>query len=300
MFDLARTLDCGGRALRLDQPRIAGIINVTPDSFSDGGLNFDAGAAIAHGLRLVEEGADLLDVGGESTRPGADEISAAEEILRVVPVIEALAKQTSVPIAIDTSKAEVMRAAVAAGAGFINDVFALRRDGALDAAADLKVPVCLMHMQGEPRTMQQAPHYDDVVSDVRRFLAERIFACEMSGIDKKRIVVDPGFGFGKTLEHNLGLLRALDQFAALGVPLLVGLSRKGMIGTLTGRENPADRAAGSAAAALLAVQKGAAIVRVHDVAATRDVLAVWQGVASGVAPARKAQKPFGSQRFEDD
>jgi dihydropteroate synthase len=205
-----------------------------------------------------------------------------------------------VPIAIDTSKPEVMRAAVAAGAGFINDVFALRRDGALDAAADLKVPVCLMHMQGEPRTMQQAPHYDDVVSDVRRFLAERIFACEMSGIDKKRIVVDPGFGFGKTLDHNLALLRALDQFAALGVPLLAGLSRKGMIGTLTGRGNPADRAAGSAAAALLAVQKGAAIVRVHDVAATRDALAVWQGVVSGAAPAKKAQKPFGSQRFEDD
>jgi dihydropteroate synthase len=157
-----------------------------------------------------------------------------------------------------------------------------------------------MHMQGEPRTMQQAPHYDDVVSDVRRFLAERIFACEMSGIDKKRIVVDPGFGFGKTLEHNLALLRALDQFAALGVPLLVGLSRKGMIGTLTGRENPADRAAGSVAAALLAVQKGAAIVRVHDVAATRDMLAVWQGVVGGGAPAKKAQKPFGSQRFEDD
>jgi len=300
MFDLARTLDCNGRALRLDQPRIAGIINVTPDSFSDGGLHFDAGAAIAHGLRLVEEGADLLDVGGESTRPGADEVSAQEEIARVVPVIEALAKQTSIPIAVDTSKAEVMRAAVAAGAGFINDIFALRRDGALDAAADLKVPVCLMHMQGEPRTMQQAPHYDDVVSDVRRFLAERIFACEMSGIDKKRIVVDPGFGFGKTLEHNLALLRALDQFAALGVPLLVGLSRKGMIGTLTGRENPADRAAGSAAAAMLAVQKGAAIVRVHDVAATRDVLAVLQGVVSGAAPVKKAQKAFGSQRFEDD
>jgi len=300
MFDTVRTLDCGGRALRLDQPRIAGIINVTPDSFSDGGLHFDAGAAIAHGLRLVEDGADLLDVGGESTRPGADEVSAEEEILRVVPVVEALAKQTSVPIAIDTSKAEVMRAAVAAGAGFINDVFALRRDGALDAAADLKVPVCLMHMHGEPRTMQQDPHYDDVVSDVRRFLAERIFACEMSGIDKKRIVVDPGFGFGKTLEHNLALLRALDQFAALGVPLLVGLSRKGMIGTLTGRENPADRAAGSAAAALLAVQKGAAIIRVHDVAATRDVLAVWQGVAGGIMPPKKAQKPFGSQRFEDD
>ena len=300
MFDLARTLDCNGRALRLDQPRIAGIINVTPDSFSDGGLHFDAGAAIAHGLRLVEEGADLLDVGGESTRPGADEVSAQEEIARVVPVIEALAKQTSVPIAIDTSKPEVMRAAVAAGAGFINDVFALRRDGALDAAVDLKVPVCLMHMQGEPRTMQQDPRYDDVVSDVRRFLAERIFACETSGIDKKRIVVDPGFGFGKTLEHNLALLRALDQFAALGVPLLVGLSRKAMIATLTGREKHADRAAGSAAAALLAVQKGAAIVRVHDVGVTRDALAVWQGVAGGIVAAKKAQKPFGSQRFEDD
>jgi len=300
MFDLVRTLDCRGRLLRLDQPRIAGIINVTPDSFSDGGLHFDAGAAIAHGLQMVEEGADLLDVGGESTRPGANEVSAEEEIRRVVPVIEALAKQTSVPIAIDTSKPEVMRAAVAAGAGFINDVFALRRDGALDAAAELNVAVCLMHMQGEPRTMQQEPHYDDVVSDVRRFLAERIFACEMSGIDKKRIVVDPGFGFGKTLEHNLALLRALDQFAALGVPLLAGLSRKGMIGTLTGRENPADRAAGSAAAALLAVQKGAAIVRVHDAAATRDALAVWQAVVSGAAPVKKAQKPFGSQRFEDD
>jgi dihydropteroate synthase len=300
MFDLVRTLDCNGRELRLDQPRIAGIINVTPDSFSDGGLHFDANAAIAHGLRLVEEGADLLDVGGESTRPGAEEVSAQEEIRRVVSVIEALAKQTSVPIAIDTSKPEVMRAAVAAGAGFINDVFALRRDGALDAAADLKVPVCLMHMQGEPRTMQQDPHYDDVVSDVRRFLAERVFACEMSGIDKKRIVVDPGFGFGKTLEHNLALLRALDQFAALGVPLLVGLSRKAMIAMLTGREKHADRAAGSAAAALLAVQKGATIVRVHDVAVTRDALAVWQGVASGTVPAKKAQKPFGSQRFEDD
>jgi len=299
MFDLVRILDCQGRELRLDQPRIAGIINVTPDSFSDGGLHFDPGAAIAHGLRLVGEGADLLDVGGESTRPGADEVSANDEIARVVPVIEALARQTSVPIAVDTSKPEVMRAAVAAGAGFINDVFALRREGALDAAADLKVPVCLMHMQGEPRTMQQAPHYDDVVSDVRRFLAERIFACEMSGIDKKRIVVDPGFGFGKTLEHNLALLRALDQFVALGVPLLVGLSRKGMIGTLTGRENPADRAAGSAAAALLAAQKGAAIVRVHDVAATRDVLAIWQGVTGGIMPSKKAQKPFGSQRFED-
>ena len=300
MFDTVITLDCGGRALRLDRPRIAGIINVTPDSFSDGGSFLDARDAIAHGLKLAEEGADLLDVGGESTRPGAVEISAQDEIARVVPVIEELAGKTTIPIAIDTSKPEVMRAAVAAGAGFINDVFALRRDGALEAAAELKVPVCLMHMQGEPHTMQNAPHYDDVVSDVRRFLAERLFACEMSGIDRKRVVVDPGFGFGKTLEHNLALLRALDQFAALGVPLLVGLSRKGMIGTLTGRDRPAERTVGSAAAALLAVQKGAAIVRVHDVAATRDVLSVWEGVTSGSKPLVRAAKPFGSQRFADD
>ena len=299
MFDLVRTLDCGGRELRLDRPRIAGIINITPDSFSGDGLA-STEAAIAHGLKLADDGADLLDVGGESTRPGAEPVSAQDDIARVVPVIEALARRVTLPISIDTSKSEVMRAAVAAGAGMINDVCALRLDGALDAAAALKVPVCLMHMQGEPRTMQDAPHYDDVVSDVRRFLAERIFACEMSGIDKKRIVADPGFGFGKTLEHNLALLRALDEFSALGVPLLVGLSRKGMIGTLTGRDRHADRVAGSAAAALIAVQKGAAIVRVHDVAATRDALAVWEGVAKGIAPPKKAQKPFGSQRFEDD
>jgi len=299
VFDIVRTLDCGGRELRLDRPRIAGIINITPDSFSGDGLA-STEAAIAHGLKLADDGADLLDVGGESTRPGAEPVSAQDEIARVVPVIEALARRITLPISIDTSKSEVMRAAVAAGAGMINDVYALRLDGALDAAAALKVPVCLMHMQGEPRTMQDAPHYDDVVSDVRRFLAERIFACEMSGIDKKRIVADPGFGFGKTLEHNLALLRALDEFSALGVPLLVGLSRKGMIGTLTGRDRHADRVAGSAAAALIAVQKGAAIVRVHDVAATRDALAVWEGVAKGIAPPKKAQKPFGSQRFEDD
>ncbi|MBS0556976.1 MAG: dihydropteroate synthase [Proteobacteria bacterium] len=299
MFDTAPTLDCAGRILKLDAPRVMGIVNVTPDSFSGDGRAL-AEAAIAHGLKLAEEGADLLDIGGESTRPGAQDVSTADEIARVVPVIEALAKQVEVPISIDTSKPEVMRAAVAAGAGMINDVCALRRDGALDAAAQLNVPVCLMHMQGEPRTMQDDPRYDDVVSDVRRFLAERIFACEMAGIDKKRIVVDPGFGFGKTLEHNLALLANLDQFAALGVPLLVGLSRKAMIGKLTGREGGAARAAGSAAAAMIAVQRGAAIVRVHDVAATRDALAVWQGVAKGIAPAKKAAKPFGSQRFEDE
>ena len=300
MFDLVRTLDCAGRELRLDRARIAGIVNVTPDSFSDGGQHLAMAAAIAHGLKLAEEGADLIDVGGESTRPGASPVSVEDEIARVVPVVEALARQVAVPISIDTSKPEVMRAAVAAGAGMINDVYALRRDGALDAAAALKVPVVLMHMLGEPGSMQDDPRYDDVVSDVRRFLAERIFACEMSGIDKKRIVADPGFGFGKTLEHNLALLRALDQFAALGVPLMAGLSRKATIGALTGHEVPADRAYGSAAAALIAVQKGAAIVRVHDVAVTRDVLAVWEGVARGMTAPKKAAKPFGSQRFEDE
>jgi dihydropteroate synthase len=299
VFDLTRTLDCAGRALALDRPRIAGIINVTPDSFSDGGLFIDPAKAVEHGLKLVEEGADFLDIGGESTRPGAQEVSAEEEIARVVPVIAALSKQTSVPIAIDTSKPLVMRAAAAAGAGMINDVYALRREGALDAAAELKLPVCLMHMQGEPRTMQQNPQYDDVVSEVRRFLAERIFACEMSGIDKKSIVVDPGFGFGKTLEHNLALLRALDQLAALGVPLMAGLSRKGMIGELTGRPTD-DRIEGSVAAALIAVQKGAILVRVHDVAATRDALAVWHGVSSGAPVKPLKAKPFGSQRFEED
>jgi dihydropteroate synthase len=299
MFDLVRTIDCNGRELRLDRARVMGIVNVTPDSFSGDGRAL-ADAAIAHGMKMAEKGADLLDVGGESTRPGAQPVSVDEEIARVAPVIEALAKRIELPISIDTSKPEVMRAAVAAGAGMINDVYALRRDGALDAAAALKVPVCLMHMLGEPRTMQDAPHYDDVVSDVRRFLAERIFACEMSGIDKKRIVADPGFGFGKTLEHNLALLANLDQLAALGVPLMAGLSRKAMIGALTGRERHADRAAGSAAAAMIAVQKGAAIVRVHDVCATLDALAVWEGVARGIKPAKKEAKPFGSQRFEDD
>lgn len=300
MFDTLHRLDCAGRELVLDRPRIAGIVNVTPDSFSGDGTGVDIDAAIALGMAMVEQGADLLDVGGESTRPGADDVRLEDEIARVVPVIHELSKRVAVPISVDTSKPDVMRAAVAAGAGMINDVYALRRDGALDAAAELKVPVCLMHMLGEPRTMQDNPHYDDVVSDVRRFLAERIFACEMSGIDKKRIVVDPGFGFGKTLEHNLTLLRELDQFAALGVPLLVGLSRKAMIGKLTGRDSGADRAEGSAAAALIAVQRGAMIVRVHDVAVTRDALAVWQAVASEIRPVAKVPKPFGSQRFEDD
>ncbi|MEO7323722.1 MAG: dihydropteroate synthase [Dokdonella sp.] len=290
-------LDCNGRELALDRARIAGIVNVTPDSFSDGGEYLDAERAIAHGLALVEEGADLLDIGGESTRPGAAEVSVDEELARVVPVIEALSKRISVPIAIDTSKPEVMRAAVAAGAGLINDVFALRREGALDAAADLGVPVCVMHMRGEPRTMQDAPDYDDVVAEVHRFLAERLFACQMAGIDKKKILLDPGFGFGKSLENNLELLRGLDRFPELG-PIMVGLSRKATIGTLTGREHPADRAGGSAAAAMIAVQKGALIVRVHDVAVTRDALAIWQAVGDSAKP--RARKPSKTTLWDDD
>ncbi|HLI17950.1 MAG TPA: dihydropteroate synthase [Rhodanobacteraceae bacterium] len=300
MFDTTPMLDCNGRALRLDRPRICGILNLTADSFSGDGLRDDIEAAVAQGIAMVDQGADLLDVGAESTRPGATPVEAATEAERVAPVVEALARRVEVPISVDTSKPEVMRAAVAAGAGMINDVHALRREGALDAAAELKVPVCLMHMQGEPGTMQDDPHYDDVVGEVYRFLAERVFACEMAGIDKRLVLVDPGFGFGKTLEHNLALLRALERFRDLAAGVLVGVSRKAMIGTLTGRKGGAERAAGSAAAALIAVQRGAMIVRVHDIAATRDALAVWQAVHAGDVPAKPEPEPFGSQRFGDD
>ena len=296
----APVLDCAGRKLVLDRPRVAGILNVTPDSFSDGGQFADTDAAVAHGLALAEQGADLLDVGGESTRPGAADVSIEEELRRVIPVIEQLAKRTSLPIAIDTSKPEVMRAAVAAGAGMVNDVHALRRDGALEAAAELGVPVCLMHMQGEPRSMQDAPHYDDVVGEVHRFLTDRLFACELAGIDRHKVMVDPGFGFGKNLEHNLALLRALERFADLGSGVYAGLSRKAMIGELTGRKLPAERAAGSAAAALVAVQRGARLVRVHDVAATVDALAVWQGVHAGDIAPRRDPRPAAPRWPDDD
>jgi dihydropteroate synthase len=299
MFDTTPTLDCAGRPLKLDRPRVCGVLNLTDDSFSGDGLRDDVRAAVGRGLEMVEEGADLLDVGGESTRPGAQPVPAEEEIARVVPVIEALARETDVPISIDTSKPEVMRAAVGAGAGLINDVYALRREGALEAAAALHVPVCVMHMQGEPRTMQDNPRYEDVVGEVHRFLAERVFACEMAGMDKRRVLVDPGFGFGKTLEHNLALLRALERFRDLAAGVFVGMSRKSMLGALTGRD-PRCRASASAAAALIAVQRGAMIVRVHDVAATRDALAVWQAVHESDTPRRAAPQPFGSQRFDDD
>jgi len=297
MFDTSPQLDCNGRILKLDVPRVMGIVNVTPDSFADGGEHATVEAAIAHGLKLVGEGADLLDIGGESTRPGADDVPLEEELRRVIPVIEALAKATSIPISVDTSKPEVMRAAVTAGAGMINDVYALRREGALDAASELGVPVVLMHMQGEPRTMQASPQYDDVVGEVHRFLAERIFAAEMAGIPKKRIVIDPGFGFGKNTQHNLQLLAQLRRFTELGVPVLAGMSRKKTIGELTGRDDPHDRVSGSVAAHLIAAQNGATILRVHDVAATVDALKVWNAVAAVPMP-RTDAKP--SIRWPDE
>ena len=291
MFDTAPQLDCAGRILRLDRTRIMGIVNATPDSFSDGGAYFDADAAVAHGLRLAGEGADILDIGGESTRPGAAPVPVEEELRRVVPVIERLSRETALPISVDTSRPEVMRAAVAAGAGMINDVYALRREGALDAAAALGVPVVLMHMRGEPGSMQEAPDYDDVVGEVHRFLTERVFAAEMAGIERKRIVVDPGFGFGKHTAHNLQLLARLERFTELGVPVLAGLSRKRSIGELTGRELPQARVHGSVAAHLIAAQRGARIVRVHDVAATVDALKLWQAVAELPEPRKAAAAP---------
>ncbi len=291
MFDTSPQLDCAGRILKLDRCRVMGIVNVTPDSFSDGGAHDTVEAAIAHGLQLVEAGADLLDIGGESTRPGAAEVPVDEELRRVIPVIEALAARVGVPISIDTSKPEVMRAAVAAGAGMINDVYALRREGAPDAAAESGAAVVLMHMLGEPRTMQSEPRYDDVVGEVHRFLAERIFACEMAGIDKRKLVADPGFGFGKSRAHNLELLARLDRFTELGVPVLAGLSRKRTLGELTGREVPAERVHASVAAHLIAAQNGARIVRVHDVAATVDALKVWEAVAAVPAPRAERATP---------
>lgn len=269
-------LHCGRFRLSLDRPLVMGIINVTPDSFSDGGLNTSPRLAADFAERLVVDGADILDVGGESTRPGAQPVGLQEELDRVMPVLETL-RGCPVPVSVDTYKAGVMRAAIAAGASMVNDVNALRAPGALEAVAGSKAGVCLMHMQGEPRTMQDNPQYTDVVAEVREFLTERIRACEAVGIARERIVADPGFGFGKRTEHNLALLRRLDALRELGVPLLVGLSRKSVLGGITRRE-VGDRVHASVAAALLAVLKGAAILRVHDVRATRDALAVWEAV----------------------
>lgn len=272
-------LDCGGRPLDLSRAAVMGVLNITPDSFSDGGIFFSADRAVERALAMVAEGADIIDVGGESTRPGARSVGAEEELARVVPVIEALHKTAAVPISIDTSKPEVMRAAAAAGAGLINDVLALRAPGALETARDLGLPVCLMHMQGEPRTMQQNPQYQNVVAEVQDFLRNRIGACVRAGIPADRILADPGFGFGKRLEHNLELLRKLAEFKALGVPIVAGLSRKSMIGAALGL--PVERRLhASVALAVLAVQNGARIVRVHDVGATRDAVRMFEAVAA--------------------
>jgi dihydropteroate synthase len=267
---------CGHFHLDLSRPLVMGIVNVTPDSFSDGGQHAQRDAAIAHAHKLIAEGADILDVGGESTRPGAQPVGVQEELDRVLPVIEGL-RGIAVPISIDTCKPEVMRAAIAAGAQMVNDINALQNAAAIEAVAASDVAVCLMHKQGKPQTMQQQPQYADVVAEVRDFLHERIAVAEAAGIARNRIVIDPGFGFGKTLAHNLALLRALPDFAALGVPLLAGLSRKSMLGAITGRD-VGDRVAASVAAALIAVQRGASIVRVHDVRETVDALKVWHAV----------------------
>ncbi len=277
-----RTLECAGHSLVLDRTRVMGILNLTPDSFSDGGRWLEKGAAVEQALAMQDAGADIIDVGGESTRPGAQAVTVQQELDRVLPVVEALAPQLSVPLSIDTSKPEVMREAVAAGAGMINDVYALRRDGALQAAADLGVPVCLMHMLGTPQVMQNDPVYDDVAGEVAAFLLERAALCESNGIARENIILDPGFGFGKTLGQNITLFRAIADIAAMGYPLLVGVSRKSMLGQLTGRDT-GDRLVASVTAAVLAAQMGAAIVRVHDVAETRDALevatALWRGWA---------------------
>jgi dihydropteroate synthase len=261
------------------RPLVCGILNVTPDSFSDGGLFDSLERAVEHGGRLAAEGADLIDIGGESTRPGSRPPTLAEELDRVIPVVEALVRRIPVPLSVDTSRPEVMRAAVAAGASMINDVRALRAPGALEAAADLRVPVCLMHMQGSPETMQQEPRYQDVVAEVFALLAQRKRACLDGGIRPEFLLVDPGFGFGKTLSQNVALLASLGRLRSLGLPIMVGLSRKSMLGQLTGRP-VGDRLPGSLAAAVLAAQRGAAILRVHDVAATRDVLSVLDAVAA--------------------
>jgi dihydropteroate synthase len=265
--------------LDLNRSRVMGILNVTPDSFSDGGLYAAKDAAVKHALQMVEAGADIIDIGGESTRPGAQAVSVDEELERVVPVLEGIRAESAVPVSVDTSKPEVMRVCAAAGASMINDVRALMLEGAIEAAADVNLPVCLMHMQGEPRSMQTAPHYDDVVGEVHAFLQGRLADCVAAGIASSQVVIDPGFGFGKTLAHNLALFDALDRFAEGRQALLVGVSRKSMIGKLLGDETR-DRLAGSVTLALAAARHGAHIVRVHDVQQTVDALRI-EAVLSG-------------------
>ncbi|PIX04067.1 MAG: dihydropteroate synthase [Gallionellales bacterium CG_4_8_14_3_um_filter_54_18] len=269
-------LSCGSFQLTLSRPLVMGIVNVTPDSFFDGGLQGRRAAALAHAMQLLEEGADIIDIGGESTRPGAQPVGIQEELDRVLPLIEAL-QGAPVPLSLDSFKPEVMQAAIAAGVQMVNDINALQDVEAMRAVADSNVAVCLMHKQGNPQTMQLQPAYGDVVTEVAEFLRARIVAAELAGIARSRIVIDPGFGFGKTLQHNVTLLRELNKLTEWGVPVLAGLSRKSMLGTLTGRDVE-QRLTASVAAALIAVQRGAKIVRVHDVRATVDALKIWNAV----------------------
>ena len=269
----------GEQTVDLSRPRVMGILNVTPDSFSDGGMFVEREKALGHARRMAADGADIIDVGGESTRPGALPVPEDVELERVVPLVEALARE-GLRVCVDTTKPAVMRAALAAGAGMVNDVRALREPGAVAALAASKAAVCLMHMQGEPRTMQAEPRYDDVVRAVREFLVERARACEAAGIARDRIVIDPGLGFGKTVAHNLALLRSLGELKAAGYPVMAGISRKSTLGRIAGRDVN-ELVAASVAAALAAVAHGASIVRVHDVRETVDALKVWQAIETG-------------------
>jgi dihydropteroate synthase len=288
-----RHLVCGRHRVALDRPRVMGVLNVTPDSFFDGGRYADRHRALGHAHQMLDDGAAIIDIGGESTRPGATPTAETEELDRVLPLLEALRADCDargVPLSVDTRKPAVMRAAIAAGASMVNDINALRADGALDAVAKSGAAVCLMHMQGEPLTMQKSAVYDDdVVAVVAAFLSERALACERAGIARERIAVDPGFGFGKTIDHNIELLRRLSEIVALGYPVVAGLSRKSTIGTLTGRRVE-ERGAGSLAAALAAVARGASFVRVHDVRDTVDALKIWQAVQAD----RRADNASGS------
>ena len=271
-----------GRTLDLSEPVIMGIVNVTPDSFSDGGQFFNTTAALNHAMQLLDDGATILDIGGESTRPGAPDVSLEDELQRVIPIIKAIREQSDCIISIDTSKAEVMRQAIEAGADIVNDVRALQEDDALAVVAQYPdVAVCLMHMQGQPRSMQNDPHYDDLASEINDFFNQRIAACEAAGIKQSQLILDPGFGFGKTLKHNYQILAQFNDYAQLGLPLLAGLSRKSMIGNLLNRDTE-NRLAGSLAGALIAAQNGAHIIRVHDVKETADVLGVYQACKQGV------------------
>ncbi len=276
---MTSTLVCGRFELKLERPFIMGIVNVTPDSFSNTSTHFGTDVAIANARALIAQGADMLDIGGESTRPGAEPVSAADELKRILPVIEGLL-DTGIPLSVDTFKPEVMRAVLDAGVDMINDIYGFRLAGAIDAVARSNCGLCVMHMQGEPKTMQQAPRYDDVLHDVQNFLHQRLQVMDAAGIDPRRIVLDPGFGFGKTPQQNYLMLRRLNEIDSKGFPWLLGLSRKSMIGHVTDRV-PAERLGGSVAAALAGVARGANIIRVHDVAATVDAVKVWQAIEYG-------------------